>query len=73
MESDWIYPSHRHHRHHHRYCCDRHAMDLIETELSEFSQTEFFNYLKQSSVNLSETIKHLTEVVQINLSTKEKI
>ncbi|MGA9638463.1 PAS domain S-box protein [Flavobacterium sp.] len=48
-------------------------MDLIETELPEFSQTEFFNYLKQSSVNLSETIKHLTEVVQINLSTKEKL
>jgi PAS domain S-box-containing protein len=48
-------------------------IELIESEFPDFSQTDFFDYLKKSSVNLSETIKHLTEVVQINLSTKEKL
>lgn len=48
-------------------------IELIESEFPDFSQTDFFNYLKKSSINLSETIKHLTEVVQINLSAKEKL
>ncbi|WPR72762.1 PAS domain S-box protein [Flavobacterium sp. NG2] len=48
-------------------------IDLIESEFPDFSQTEYFSYLKKSSINLSETIKHLTEVVQINLSAKEKL
>lgn len=48
-------------------------IELIADEYPEFSQTEFFEYLKKSSDNLTETIKHLTEVVQINLSTKEKL
>ncbi|MFL9830436.1 PAS domain S-box protein [Flavobacterium sp. ST-87] len=48
-------------------------MELIESEFPDFSQTDYFDYLKKSSINLSETIKHLTEVVQINLSAKEKL
>lgn len=48
-------------------------IELIESEFPNFSQTEFFGYLQKSSLNLSETIKHLTEVVQINLSAKEKL
>lgn len=48
-------------------------IDLIENEFPEFSATDFFDYLKKSSINLSETIKHLTEVVQINLSAQEKL
>lgn len=48
-------------------------LELIESEFPDFSQTDFFDYLKKSSTNLAETIKHLTEVVQINLSTKEKL
>lgn len=48
-------------------------IELIESEFPDFSRTDFFDYLKKSSVNLSETIKHLTEVVQINLSAKEKL
>ena len=46
-------------------------IELIESNFTEFSQSEFFDYLKKSSVNLSETIKHLTDVVQINLSTEK--
>lgn len=48
-------------------------IELIASDYPDFSQTEFFEYLKKSSDNLTETIKHLTEVVQINLSTKEKL
>ncbi|MEO8255342.1 MAG: PAS domain S-box protein [Flavobacterium sp.] len=48
-------------------------IEMIETEFPDFSQTDFFNYLKKSSINLSETIKHLTDVVQINLSTQKKL
>ncbi|WP_366186651.1 PAS domain S-box protein [Flavobacterium ovatum] len=47
-------------------------IELIESEFPTFSQTEIFEYLRKSSINLTETIKHLTEVVQINLSNKEK-
>lgn len=48
-------------------------VELIELEFPDFSQTDFFDYLKKSAVNLTETIKHLTEVVQINFSAKEKL
>ncbi len=48
-------------------------IELIESTHTDFSQTEFFDYLKKSSSNLTETINHLTEVVQINLSTNEKL
>ncbi len=48
-------------------------VELIELEFPDFSQSDFFDYLKKSSLNLTETIKHLTEVVQINLSAKEKL
>lgn len=48
-------------------------IELIASDFPDFSQTEFFDYLKKSSNNLTETIKHLTEVVQINLSSKEKL
>ena len=48
-------------------------IELIESECPEFSTTDFFEYLKKSSENLSETIKHLTEVVQINLAAKDKL
>ena len=48
-------------------------IELIEMDSPEFSGTEFFDYLKKSSENLSETIKHLTQVVQINLSTPKEL
>ncbi|MCG9791458.1 PAS domain S-box protein [Flavobacterium algicola] len=48
-------------------------IELTESEHPDFGTTEIFEYLKKSSQNLSETIKHLTEVVQINLSDKEKL
>lgn len=48
-------------------------IELIEMDSPEFSATEFFEYLKKSSENLSETIKHLTQVVQINLSTPKEL
>ncbi|WP_418264810.1 PAS domain S-box protein [Flavobacterium faecale] len=48
-------------------------IELTESEAPDFSQTEIFEYLKKSSNNLTETIIHLTEVVQINLSSKEKL
>lgn len=48
-------------------------VELIELEFPDFSQTDFFDYLKKSAINLTETIKHLTEVVQINFSAKEKL
>ncbi|AWG20295.1 hypothetical protein FFWV33_01520 [Flavobacterium faecale] len=48
-------------------------IDLTEAEFPTFSDTEIFDYLKKSSQNLTETIQHLTEVVQINLSDKSKL
>ncbi|MCW2120556.1 PAS domain S-box protein [Flavobacterium sp. 7A] len=48
-------------------------IELMESESPSFARTEIFEYLKKSSENLSETIKHLTEVVQINLSDKTKL
>jgi PAS domain S-box-containing protein len=48
-------------------------IELIASEFPDFSKTDYFDYLKKSSINLSETIKHLTDVVQINLSAKEKL
>lgn len=48
-------------------------IELIAYEYPDFSQTEFYDYLKKSSNNLTETIQHLTDVVQINLSNKEKL
>lgn len=48
-------------------------IELIASDFPDFSQTDFFEYLKKSSDNLTETIKHLTEVVQINLTSKEKL
>lgn len=48
-------------------------IELISSEFPDFSKTDYFDFLKKSSINLSETIKHLTEVVQINLSAKEKL
>lgn len=48
-------------------------IELTEAEFPSFCQTEIFDYLKKSSQNLSETIQHLTEVVQINLSDKTKL
>lgn len=48
-------------------------IELIEMDSPEFSTTEFFDYLKKSSDNLTETIKHLTQVVQINLATNKEL
>jgi PAS domain S-box-containing protein len=48
-------------------------IELIESESPNFSKTDIFDYLKKSSNNLTQTIQHLTEVVQINLSNKEKL
>lgn len=48
-------------------------IELIASEYPDFSQTDFYDYLKKSSNNLTETIQHLTDVVQINLSNKEKL
>lgn len=48
-------------------------IELIAYEYPDFSQTEFYDYLKKSSNNLTDTIQHLTDVVQINLSNKENL
>lgn len=46
-------------------------LDLLKDETPEVYENELFQYLKNSSDNLTETIAHLTDVVQINLETKE--
>jgi PAS domain S-box-containing protein len=47
-------------------------IDLIAEESPEFTENELFGHFKNGVNNLSETIQHLTEVVQINLSAREK-
>lgn len=46
-------------------------LELLKNENPEIYQNNFLQYLQNSSNNLSETIKHLTEVVQINTQTKD--
>lgn len=48
-------------------------INLINYEYPELSKTEFFDYLTKSSVNLTETINHLNDVVQINLLDQETL
>lgn len=47
-------------------------IDLIAEESPEFLKNELFAHFKNGVLNLGETIQHLTEVVQINLSAREK-
>ena len=46
-------------------------LDFYKQESPEVYENELFQHIKNASDNLSETIKHLTEVVQINLETKQ--
>lgn len=46
-------------------------LDLLKDEYPEIYENELLLYLKKSSDNLTETITHLTDVVQINSETKE--
>lgn len=48
-------------------------LDLLKDEYPEIYENELLQYLKNSSDNLTETITHLTDVVQINLETKENL
>lgn len=46
-------------------------LDFFKEESPEVYANELFQHIKNASDNLSETIKHLTEVVQINLEAKQ--
>lgn len=46
-------------------------LDFFKQESPDIYAKELFQHIKNASDNLSETIKHLTEVVQINLGTKQ--
>lgn len=46
-------------------------LDIFKEESPHIYANELFQHFKNASDNLSETIKHLTEVVQINLGTIE--
>lgn len=46
-------------------------LEIFKEESPEIYENEMFQHIKNASDNLSETIKHLTEVVQINLETKQ--
>nr|WP_315258508.1 PAS domain S-box protein [uncultured Flavobacterium sp.] len=46
-------------------------LDFFKEESPEIYEKELFQHIKNASDNLSETIKHLTEVVQINLGKIE--
>lgn len=46
-------------------------LGFFKEENPQIYENELFHHLKNASDNLSETIKHLTEVVQINLGTIE--
>jgi len=46
-------------------------LDFFKQESPDIYAKELFQHIKNASDNLSETIKHLTEIVQINLGTKQ--
>ncbi len=46
-------------------------LNFIEEENPEIYALELMQHIKNASENLSETIKHLTEVVQINMETEQ--
>lgn len=46
-------------------------LELIKNDSPEIYKNELIQHLQNSSNNLTETIKHLTEVVQINVQTKD--
>lgn len=46
-------------------------LGILKEESPDIFANEMIQLLKNASVNLSETIKHLTEVVQINLGSKQ--
>ncbi|MGK0488812.1 MAG: PAS domain S-box-containing protein [Candidatus Endobugula sp.] len=48
-------------------------MELIQMEIPEATQNDFFPLLLQSSDNLKETISHLNEVVAMNNKTGENL
>lgn len=47
-------------------------IEMIEEENPEFFQNEMMSLLKTSSTNLLETINHLNEIVEINLSAEKE-
>ncbi|MHA7130718.1 PAS domain S-box protein [Algoriphagus namhaensis] len=47
-------------------------LDLISADDNAFAEDEMFSYLRMASDNLMETIENLTEVVKINLASKEE-
>ena len=46
-------------------------LDFLKEESPEIYAKELFQHIRNASENLAETIKHLSDVVQINLGTKE--
>ena len=46
-------------------------LDFVKQESPEIYEKELFQHIKKASDNLSETIRHITEIVQINLGTIE--
>ncbi|MEP7317899.1 MAG: PAS domain S-box protein [Panacibacter sp.] len=48
-------------------------LGLLEDETNEAFKIEIFSLLKKASGNLTETVKHLNEVVKINTSTGEEL
>jgi PAS domain S-box-containing protein len=47
-------------------------LEVLKEEQSQLSENEIFQFLLKASNNLSETIEHLTEVVEINLKSNDK-
>jgi PAS domain S-box-containing protein len=46
-------------------------LDILKNESPDIYENELMQHLQNSSNNLTDTIKHLTDVVQINVQTKE--
>ncbi|WP_226389759.1 PAS domain S-box protein [Penaeicola halotolerans] len=47
-------------------------LDLLQGDKPDLFEEEVFKLFRGASENLSETIKHLTEVVEVNLNAQEK-
>jgi len=48
-------------------------LDIMEDENPSKEQNEYYKHLRTASVNLSETVEHLNEVVVINTKVKENL
>jgi len=46
-------------------------LDLLKNDNPEIYEHDLIQHLQNSSINLTDTIKHLTDVVQINVQTKD--